>query len=302
VRFERMLPGPIEHIRVEATVCANYNIPPTDVELLYAVFVANKEDNLDVFPFDGSLDDGVATCGVQPFDTVDGNGCPNDITDDDQQRECPISYIFAGTVNWDFGAFLPCVSDAVRIFFPYMPKLVDTDFWAGIAFVNQGCIDFSEGEVNGRAYEADGSRWDVTFPALPVRTMQTYLVADDDQGVGFYDSDNGIFLPVESASGDLVPLDTRFSLFIRAQHVGTSFQDTACPDIDGFGLIGNTVSQVVYGYLPRNFEVTLFGAARAPFQDGSLPVLSWKQDEDKNQFNEVKLDVETRRELRDALR
>jgi hypothetical protein len=285
------LPGPIEHIRIQATVCANYNINPTDVELLYAVFVANKEDNQDVAPFDGTGDNGFNTCG----------NCPPNITANMQQLRCPISYIFAGAINWDFGAFLPCVSDAVRLFYPYLPKLVDTDFWAGVAFVNQGCIDFDDGEVEGRAYESDGSRWDVAFPALPVRNMQTYLVADGDQGVGFYDSDNGIFLPVESATGDLVPLDTRFSMFVRGQHVGTSFQDTLCPDLDGFALIGNTVTNVVYGYLPRNFEVTAFGAPRAPFQDGSLPVLSWKS-ETENNFTQIQVDKKIIEEVRNLRR
>jgi hypothetical protein len=246
--------GPAVDIELTATVCAWYTIDPQHVDLQAIVYVTNHGDTDDEFPFDGTLDDG------QGYRAVSA---------DDQRQDCPPSYYLVGVVDWPFGTFNPCRSATVVIFFPYLPKLVDTPFWTGISFVNQGRVNFDDDEVSIRMYEADGSRWDASFPALPIRHQQTYLVADGDQGVGFYDDDNGIFIPVEAQNGDLVPLDKRSSAFIRGGHIGTSVLDISGPDLDGFCLIGNTVTQVVYGYLPRN---TVPGAT----QVGDLPVQAGK--------------------------
>lgn len=224
---------------ISATICAWYTIDPQHVDLQAIVYVTNRGDTDDEFPFDGTIDDG------DPFDGV---------TADDQREACPPSFFLVGVIDWPFGTFFPCQSEDVVIFFPYLPKLVDTPFWTGISFVNQGRTDFDDEEVVIHMYEADGSRWDAAFPALPQRYQQTYLVADGDQGVGFYDDDAGIFIPVEAVNGDLVPLDKRSSAFIIGSHVGTSTADIRNPDLDGFCLIGNSVTNVVYGYLPRNMQ------------------------------------------------
>jgi hypothetical protein len=249
--------GPKVDVFVEATVCMWYQNDPTAVNLQAGVFVTNRGSIFDEAPFNGEDDDGDAGTGI---------------TADDQRQDCPPSFLFVGVIDWPFGAFLPCESDRVVIFFPYLPKLVDTDFWTGISFVNQGAVNFDDDEVEAHLYEADGSRWDASFPALPVRNQQTYVLADDDQGVGFYDDDNGIFIPVEAQDGDLVPLDKRSSGFVLGSHIGTSVLDIANPDLDGFCLIGNTVTQVIYGYLPRNMQPGVG-------QIGDLPILQSKTDQ-----------------------
>ncbi len=234
------------NLDITATVCAWYTIDPQSVELQAAVYATNRGSFVDDadLNFQGLIDDGDANSGI---------------TDADQRAHCPPSLLLVGVIDWPFGTFFPCQSDDVVIFFPYLPKLVDTPFWTGISFVNQGYTNFDDDEVEIHIYEADGSRWDASFPALAIRHQQTYLLTDGDQGVGFEDSDNGVFIPVEAQDGDLVPLDKRSSAFIIASHIGTSTSNIANPDIDGFCLIGNTVTQVVYGYLPRNIMNPRFG-------------------------------------------
>jgi hypothetical protein len=250
------VPGPLVEIDIWAVVCMWHDNPPADVVITIGAWLANHGVEWDDFPFDGTVDDGDPFAGV---------------TVDEQARFCPASFIHIGPLEWNFGTFGPCLSDRVSIFFPYLPKLVDTDYWTGISIVNHGLISFAEGEVNGNIYEADGSLWTVEFPPLPVRNQYTFLVTDGDQGVGFYDDDAGIFLPVTAGSGDLVPMDLRSSMFVYAQAEGESLIDIVGPDLDGFCLIGNVVTLVVYGYLPRNFDLGL-----APFQDQDMPILTMK--------------------------
>jgi hypothetical protein len=242
-------------INLSAVVCMWYDNPPVDVVLTVGAWLTNRGDYYDVFPFDGTVDDGDPGTGT---------------TIADQRQYCPWSRIHVGPIEWDFGSFDPCLSDMVSIFFPYLPKLVDTDYWTGISIVNQGLISFGEGEVIGHIYEADGSLWVVEFPPLPVRHQYTWLVADGDQGVGFYDSDAGIFLPVTAGGGDLVPMDLRSSMFVVAQAEGETIFDIIGPDLDGFCLIGNVVTLVVYGYLPRNYDNDI------PFQNADMPILRAK--------------------------
>jgi len=241
------VPGPLVQIPITATVCMWHDNPPADVIITVGAWISNHGLPFDEAPFDGA----------------------------DQTQWCPWSFIHVGPIEWHFGSFLPCMSDRVSIFFPYLPKLIDTDYWTGISIVNHGLISFGEGEVMGHIYEADGSLWIVEFPALPVRNQYTWLVTDGDQGVGFYDDDAGIFLPVTAGGGDLVPMDLRSSMFVFAQAEGESLLDILGPDLDGFCLIGNIVTLVVYGYLPRNKYpdvLDMFGFA----QTGDMPILTTK--------------------------
>jgi hypothetical protein len=209
------------------------------------------------------------------------HGDPNDVTPFDeiltsytqyQDRYCPPSAIMVGEFEWFFGVFYDCFSDITRIFFPYLPMIANNDtFWAGLSFVNQGYTSFDAEETFAWFYEADGAEWYALFPALPVRTQQTYLLDDGEQGVGFY---NDVFVPLDPYGNDLVPLDKRSSMFVLAQHVGTTAGalsrgcDICYPDLDGFLMIGNEQTGDVYGYLPRNEESINLGQ---DWQDGDLP-------------------------------
>jgi len=102
----------------------------------------------------------------------------------EQCEECGPSVVLASEEMWSFGEFLPCSGESVSLFFPYIPKVLDSDFWVGLAFINQGLRDFDE--LTASIYEADGSYWNVTFPALPTKNIQSWLLMEGDQGTGFY--------------------------------------------------------------------------------------------------------------------
>jgi hypothetical protein len=243
-------------VDVTATVCMCYSYNPVDVVLSISAKISNRGEILDVAPFDGETD---PLLGVAAWR---------------QARKCPSSVVSIGPVSWPFGTFGPCVGDPVVIFFPYLPKLYDTPFWSGISYVNQGLNDFEAGEVVAHLYEADGARWDASFPALPVRWQHTWLLAEDTQGVGFYDTEGVYdFVPLVATSGDLVAGDKRSSMYIIGTLAGNTVVDIAGGDLDGFCLIGNTETNVVYGYTPRNNQGTL-----GPFlHDGDMPILQSKK-------------------------
>jgi hypothetical protein len=214
---------------------------PTEVVLTVGGFASNHGQEYDAAPYD----------------------------QDWQFYRCPPSYYQLNSVEWTLGAYEPCLSDRVSIFFPYLPMIAENDtFWAGISIVNQGAVNFDADEVEAHIYEADGSRWDAFLPALPVRNQHTFLLTDDEQGVGFYT--DTLFIPVEAQGSDLIPLDNRSSMFVVGQHYGSSTVDTFGPDLDGFCMIGNSATGDVYGYLPRNYDNGI------PLQAADLPVLRAK--------------------------
>ncbi|MCB1053230.1 MAG: hypothetical protein H6510_01245 [Acidobacteria bacterium] len=241
-------------VDVTGTVCQCINYNPTDVVLSVSAKLSNRGVTLDVAPFDGETDPDLGVTAIE------------------QRRRCPSSVITVGPVSWPFGTFGPCVSNPVVIFYPYLPKLYDTPFWTGVSYVNQGGLDFAAGDVIAHVYEADGSYWTASFPALPVRWQHTWLLAEDTQGVGFYDTEGTYdFVPLVAGSGDLVPMDKRASMFIIGATAVTYTNQIFAADLDGFCLIGNTETNVVYGYTPRNYDNSI------PLQNADLPILRAKK-------------------------
>lgn len=243
-------------IQLSGTVCMCYSYDPTDVVLSITGKFSNRGEVYEDFPFDGTGDDG------------SGRG---EITAGDQRKKCPPSTVSVGPVSWPFGSFGPCVGEPVVIFYPYLPKVYDTPFWTGVSYVNHGANDFDAGEVVARIYEADGSLWTASFPALPTKNQHTWLLAEHDEGVGFKDLDgvNG-FVPLTAGGSDLVPLDKKSSMFVIGTLVGTTTVDIAGGDLDGFCLIGNTQTNVIYGYTVRNVQP---GIAHI----GDLPIVQAKR-------------------------
>jgi hypothetical protein len=170
---------------------------------------------------------------------------------------CESSVLKVGEDQWYFGDFVDCHGLPVSIFFPYMPKLQETDFWTGMALVNHGAHDFdANGGLMGSIYEADGTNWKVTFPALPMKTMQTWLVMEGDQGVGFYGATgdpltDGLFLQPTTTSNDLVFGDTRMNMFVTGTYKAEFFDEVGLGDLDGYCLIGQGTS-INGSYLARN--------------------------------------------------
>lgn len=239
--------GTIEFV-ITATVCMWYEEDPTDVVLDTTIFASNRDGVLDDLPYNGP----------------------------DQVRFCDPSLRLAYQFDWNFGRFVECRSiSCARIFFQYVPRVFDTDFFAGLAIVNQGSGDLTS--VEGFIYEADGSSWDVDFGPLPLRNQKTYLYGDADGVVGFEDVTDGpggpVIVPV-SNDGDLVLGDHRSSMFVVGCIELFDSLGASGADIDGYLLIGAGDS-VTGAYPARNFEISRFD--RDPDQDGDLPVQYDKQ-------------------------
>jgi hypothetical protein len=245
---------------IYAQVCQYYLEDPVDVVLNTCILASNRDSVLDNPPFVG----------------IDGLGR-------DQERFCDPSLRKAFEFDWNFGRFVVCRStDCVRIFFPYVPKVFDTGFYAGVSFVNQGVVDLDT--VDGHIYESDGSHWTVDFGPLAVRHQRTLLLIDDGGTVGFDDMEGDDFLVPTSLDGDLVLGDLRSSMFI----VGCQILDdlgAGGTDLDGYLLIG--YDDFVSGsYTARNFEVSIYD--RNPDQDGDLPV---QYDKAGRQFAPVSVET-----------
>lgn len=249
-------------VTITAQVCISPNSDPTAISFSGSVIATDRDTELDVAPFDGLGD--VAFDVAQP----NGGSVSYDITPQDQRKFCPPNRgILIGTFNWDFGGFTECEATA-EIFYPYLPKVQGALFWSGISFVNQGFCDFDW--VDAIHYEADGSRWVARFPALAVRNQQTWLLEDMD-GTAVYTNDEGhADVSLTTAGSDLVALNMRSSMFLQAHSTGC----VSGLDIDGFALIGNKVTNVVYGYLPRNTDLAAEG-----FEQDSMPPRNTKTGE-----------------------
>jgi hypothetical protein len=215
-------------LRLHAEVCQYYADAPSTVDMYVATYIKNRDFCDDEAPYDG----------------------------DEQCLECESSSLLVGEDQWYFGQFVPCSGLPVSIFFPYLPKLQETDFWTGMAIVNHGAKDFAaDGGLMGSIYEADGTNWKVTFPALPTKTMQTWLVMEGENGVGFYgassDPSEGQFLQPTTTSNDLVFGDTRMNMFVTGVYQAQYFDETSQGDLDGYCLIGQGTS-INGSYLARN--------------------------------------------------
>ena len=214
-------------LHAEATMW--YTDAPSRVDMYVATYIRNRGFCDDDAPYDG----------------------------DEQCITCPSSVIQVGEDTWYFGDFVPCLGDPVSIFFPYLPKLQDTDFWTGLALVNHGVHDFAAGGgLMGSIYEADGTNWKVTFPALPMQNMMTWLIMEGENGTGFYGASNdplteGQFLQPVTAGNDLVFGDTRMNMFVTGTFEAVYFQNVTGADLDGYCLIGQGTS-INGSYLARN--------------------------------------------------
>ncbi|PIE90049.1 MAG: hypothetical protein CR997_07950 [Acidobacteria bacterium] len=269
-------------IIVNMEVGQYYADEPGPVQVGLAVWAADKDSRWENgFPAFG-------TCSGAVVDTLADQAnywFANDY--------CPPSYSLALNDVWDFGAFLPCeYTVRTSIFFPYLPKLQGTDFWTGIALVNHGGKDFpADGGLVGSAYEADGNHWEVEFPALPRQTMQTWLVTEDEAGVGFYgvqgDPTEGLFLQPQTSGNDLVFGEVRWNLFVTGSYLTTGSRDG---DLDGYCLIGRDTS-INGSYLARNI---------GPDSGGNdMPTVTGKADPKSEQaiFDMSKMLVAKRKSL-----
>jgi hypothetical protein len=258
-----------------ATVCMWYEEPPDDVILQVTVFASNRDLSQVV--------------DAPPFEGWDGSSTPGF----DQERACDPSLRFAFQGQWLFGFFVECRAEAcVRIFFPYVPRLrdidptVETDFWAGLSFVNQGTRTLNA--VYANVYESDGSMWTVDFPSLPVRNQQTYGIwyLDSEGGVVFQNAETGDILVPTTSSADLIFGERRSSMFVTGCYVseGDLSANGAAVDLDGYLLIGAGGS-IDGAYTARNFEISRYD--RDPNQDGNLPVQYDKRDLNKVEFHKI---------------
>ncbi|PIE02372.1 MAG: hypothetical protein CSA81_07625 [Acidobacteria bacterium] len=239
-------PG-MKTLTLHAEACQYYADPASDVNINVTIVTNNFAKPEDDAPYDGY----------------------------DQHLHCYPSLQMIEAV-WQFGGFTECEGNDVSIFFPYMPRLYDTDFWTGIAIVNHGARDFEAGGgLVGSIYEADGSNWSVEFPALPQKTMQTWLLTEGDSGLGFYGAASdplteGQFLQPETSGNDLVFGDTRMNMFVTGSFAANFTWELDLGDLDGYCLIGLGTS-VDGAYLARNI-------AREGTQHQDLPVVIGKKD------------------------
>jgi hypothetical protein len=226
---------------VNACVAYFYSDGPVKVDLDWSLTLVNHDGVLDVAPFDGP----------------------------DQHRECDPSEYTIGSGVWDFGNFTECAGNPVSIFFPYVPKLKDGDFWAGVSVVNQGAAAFAEGGVEVITYLENGDSFTTALPALPLRNQYTWLMVDDEQGTGFYGMGDyaDTFAAPAANSGNESGLefgDTRSSMFVVGNFVAEWLEQINNGDLDGYMLIGHG-TDIDGSYLPRNYD-------NNSAQDADLPI------------------------------
>jgi hypothetical protein len=244
-------------LTIHAQVCQYYQDPESDVRLDIFVVSNNRATWFDDAPFDGEF----------------------------QFRYCPPS-MFIVELEWFFGGFRECFGGPVTIFFPYIPKLQATNFWSGIAMVNQGFVDFAgDGSLWGDIYEATGTHWEVTFPALPERNMHTWLLSETDGGVAFVgasdDPAEGLVLTPTTSSNDLIFGDYRMSMFVNGTWPAKYLEELYLGDLDGYMLIGNG-ADINGSYLPRNYDNDI------PGQNADLPLHRSKTSNGQNpRFAEI---------------
>jgi hypothetical protein len=226
---------------VNACVVYYYSDGPVKVDLDWSLTLVNHDGELDDAPFDGA----------------------------DQHRRCPPSEYTIGSGVWDFGSFVECAGNPVSIFFPYVPKLKDGDFWAGVSVVNQGAAAFAEGGVEVITYLENGDSFTTALPALPIRNQYTWLMVDDEQGTGFYgmgDYADTFAAPAASSTENTLEFgDVRSSMFVVGNFVAEWSEQINSGDLDGYMLIGHG-TDIDGSYLPRNYDNSVAN------QDASLPI------------------------------
>jgi len=166
---------------------------------------------------------------------------------DEQCKACSGSTTHVSDNMWYFGDFLPCLGDPISLRFAYIPKLMESPFWVGIAISNNGSDDFkADGDLTAILYEADGSRWKAVFPALPVGNMQTWLFMEGYQGVGFYGSSSNpltedLFIKPISLDNDLILGETQMSMVVTGEVATTKAHLTEGGSLNGYALIGRDI-------------------------------------------------------------
>jgi hypothetical protein len=232
-------------------VCTYYYFsdPATDIVLDWSVTLVSHDGAFDDAPFDGI----------------------------DQHRRCEPSEFLIYENVWNFGAYVPCAGVPTVIFFPYVPKLFNTGFWAGLSYVNQGGVDFEDGGVEAIFYAENGDRFTASMPALPIQNQMTWAIGEDALGTvgltGAGDNNNGVVIIPES-SDPTVPADsfgvTRSSMFLRGSFEAEFLDEIYSGDLDGYFLIGSG-NNVDGAYLPRNYDNDI------PGQNADLPILRSKR-------------------------
>jgi hypothetical protein len=229
-------------------VCTWYYFgnPPITATLDYTVVLVNHEGAEDDPPYDGI----------------------------DQHVRCLPSEFVIATGTWDQGNYVPCVGVPVVCFFPYLPKLFDTNFWVGVSYVNQGGVDFAAGDVEIIFYAENGDCFSAApdLP-LPIRNQMTWLIREDELGTvglfgaGINNSDTTV-IPEPCNGADPSSFgQTRMSMFLRGSFEAEFLDDVFNGDLDGYLLVGDYVTGSVDGaYLPRNYDNDI------PNQNADLPI------------------------------
>jgi hypothetical protein len=232
-------------ISVEVCVYTHYTDDPIAAIVDWQVTLVNHEGELDEFPYDGP----------------------------DQVRRCPPSQFAVGDpLEFLVGNYVACQGNPVVIFFPYLPRLVDnSDFFAGLSYVNQGGVDL---EIEAIFYDEWGRRFTGDLGELDVKNQNTWLIVQNNTGVaeisGAGENNNGVVV-VPTSSDPAVPSDefgrTRSSFFVRGTFPAEFLDDVFSGDLDGYLLIGALSTGSIDGaYLPRNYDNDI------PGQNADLPL------------------------------
>jgi hypothetical protein len=237
-------------------VCTWYYFanPPITATLDYTVVLVNHEGAEDDFPYDGV----------------------------DQHVRCLPSEFTIATGTWDQAQYVPCSGVPVVLFFPYLPRLFDTNFWVGVSYVNQGAVDFEGGNVEFIFYAENGDCFSgAPDLALPVRNQMTWLIREDELGtVGVFgagvNNADTVVIPEPCNGADPSSFgQTRMSMFIRGTFEAEFLDDVFNGDLDGYLLVGDLVTGSVDGaYLPRNYDNDI------PGQNADLPIWRSKRAND----------------------
>jgi hypothetical protein len=238
----------LDSFTIAIRVCTWYYFsdPPINALLDWSVVLVNHDGAEDTFPYEGV----------------------------DQHRRCEPSEFVIYEDVWDFANYVPCFGTPAVIFFPYAPKLFDTNFWVGLVYVNQGGVDFADDNIETIFYMENGDRFVGLMPGLPVRNQMTWLLTEDElgtvglEGVGV--NNDGEFIipaPTDPAVDPSSFGTTRMSLFVRGTFEAEFLNNVYDGDLDGYLLVGDKVTASVDGaYLPRNYDNDI------PNQNADLPI------------------------------
>lgn len=222
-------------LQAQVTVWYYYSDPEVTAVLDWGVVLVSHDGSRDEAPFDG----------------------------DDQFRRCEPSEIVLEGDPWTFTTFVPCEGNPAVLFFPYVPKLVGTDFWAGLSYVNQGGVAFGDDNIVLYFYNEDGDLFTAALPGLGMHAQMTWGLGESDNGVGLtgagdnnadYVDGNAVF--PEAADGATPDEDfgvTRMSMFLVGYFEAEFLNDVDLGDLDGYLLIGSGTN-VDGAYLPRNLD------------------------------------------------